>query len=170
MTKILMTLCLVFLGFQTNAQIIPGNPDGIYAGGRKDLPTPQDPANPPPNTGAFYDWGMGRDRTGYCYQFTNHGDVLNGGHPVAESFCEAVKASHADWARGKNGYGYCYQFTPDELVMFQGRPQKNEICEAIKASYFSWGRGFDGWTYCFQFTPYNAMMNEGRSVPNEKCY
>lgn len=162
MTKILMTLCLVFLGFQTNAQMMPGNPDGIYAGGRVE--------NPPQNTGAFYDWGIGRDRTGYCYQFTNQGDVLNSGHPVAESHCEAVKASHPDWARGRNGYGYCYQFTPDEIVMYQGRPQKNENCEKVKPSVFNWGRGMDGWTYCFQFTPSQLLLNEGRSVPNEKCY
>lgn len=154
MTKILMTLCFIFFSSQAFAS--------IYAGGRI--------ANPPPNTGAFYDWGMGIDRTGYCYQFTNQGDVLNGGQPVAESFCEAVKASHPDWARGRDGYGYCYQFTPDELVMFQGRPQKNETCEAVKPSHYAWARAMDGWTYCFQFTPYNAMMNQGRSVPNEKCY
>lgn len=163
--KILILICAMFMGSLVQAQMT-GNPDSVYADGPRD---PQNPANPP-STGAYFDWGRGRDGTGYCYQFTIHGDVLNGGMPVAENSCEALRPSKSDWARGRNGYGYCYQFTPEKLVMYQGRPQANEICEKVLPSHFAWGRGMDGWTYCFQYTPSHILMNEGRNVPNEKCY
>ena len=167
-TKLFAIICafigLTLISGVSHAQMT-GNSDGTYAGESRDS---HNPANP--HTGAYYDWGRGRDGTGYCYQFTNEGYVLNGGANVPESFCEAVEPSKADWARGKNGYGYCYQFTPDHLVMYQGRPQSNATCEKVSPSHFAWDRAMDGWTYCFQFTPYNAIMNDGHSVPNEKCY
>ena len=75
--KILILMCAFLMGSIVHAQI-PGNSDGVYAGGPRD---PLDPANPP-TTGAYYDWGRGRDGGGYCYQFTTVGDVLNGGMPV----------------------------------------------------------------------------------------
>lgn len=165
MTKFLIIISAILMSGIAHAQMT-SNPDGIYAGQPE---VPQESANHP-NTGAYYDWGMGRDRTGYCYQFTNNGAVLNGGYPVAEALCEAVNPSKANWARANNGYGNCYQFTPNNLVMYQGRPQPYEKCEKVSPSHYAWGRGNDGWTYCFQFTPANLPLNDGRAVPNEKCY
>lgn len=163
MTKLLLIISSLLIGGVVQAQMT-SNPNSVYAGGNISAP-----GNP--NTGAHYDWGRGRDGTGYCYQFTNQGDVLNGGYPVAEANCEAVRPSKADWGWDRRtGFGYCYQFTPDNLVMYQGRPQNYDICEKVNPSHYAWGRATNGWTYCFQFTPYNAVLNEGRAVANEKCY
>lgn len=161
--KLVLSLVMLF-SLNLSAQMIPTE-HSRYSGAEQVGNHPK-----PPNTGAYYDWGRGRDGTGYCYQFTSQGYVLNGGYPVDEQLCESIKPSHFNWARGQNGYGYCYQFTPDELVMQQGRPQQVEKCEAKHPSYFSWGTSQQGWTYCYQFTTNHLLMNEGRPVPNEKCY
>lgn len=133
---------------------------------------PQTSRLPPPGGigGAYYEWGRGRDGSGYCYQFTSDGYVLNGGAPQPNFYCEQVHPSHSDWGRGNNGFGYCYQFTPTNIIMNQGAAIPNVQCELVMPSFYRWGRGYDGFTYCFQFTPNGLLLNDGRAVPNNYCY
>ncbi|PIS10125.1 MAG: hypothetical protein COT73_11020 [Bdellovibrio sp. CG10_big_fil_rev_8_21_14_0_10_47_8] len=161
--KGLVGLCILVAGLVIGTVASAQN----NSSGNADAPLAPPQQNPVP--GDYYDWGRGRDGSGYCYQFTAEGYVLNGGAPVENSLCEAVKPSHPDWGRGRNGYGYCYRFTPSYLVMNQGTPIHNQQCETVRPSYYDWGRGIDGWIYCFQFTPERWVMNEGRSVPNNFC-
>lgn len=122
---------------------------------------------PPPYT--QFDWGLGRNGYGYCYEFTMDGRVLNNGQPVNPYNCERTRPSRADWGRGIDGWGYCFQMTPYGVPMNEGRSIDPFACERNLPSYYSWGPGRDGYTYCFQFTPYGVPMNQGRSVPNYFC-
>jgi hypothetical protein len=127
--------------------------------------------SPPPGVdGAYYDWGRGNDGTGYCYQFTWDGYVLNGGAAQPNFYCEEIRPSHSDWGRGNDGWGYCYQFTPYDIVMNQGAAISNWTCEQQSPTHYQWGRGSDGYTYCYQFTPYGLAVNQGQPVSNNYCY
>jgi hypothetical protein len=119
---------------------------------------------------SFFDWGRGNDGTGYCFEFSYDGYVLNGGHPVPENLCESRNPSHFEWGQASNGFGYCFQFTPNHLVLWQGRPVSNMQCEYTQPSYYAWGRATNGGTYCFQYTPTGLVMNDGRAVSPQYCH
>lgn len=122
-----------------------------------------------PCSGSYYNWGRGRNGFGYCYQYACTGATLNGGQPVSNYSCEAVRPSYVDWGRGQNGWGYCYQYTPYGVSMNEGKPVSNYSCEAVRRSYYAWGRGVNGQTYCYQYTAKGVAMNEGKPVSNYNC-
>ncbi len=170
--KILIGLVVLMCGVvnaaeNTFAGALMTNADGSVSDGVRS-PVPPPPGNPGNNT--FFDWGRGNDGTGYCYQFTWDGYVMNGGAAQPNYYCEQVRPSHFDWGRGNNGYGYCYQFTPYNLVMNKGAAQSNMNCERYYPSHYRWANANDGRVYCFQFTPYGLAMNDGRPVPPQYCY
>lgn len=78
--------------------------------------------------GSYFDWGRGFDGWGHCYEWTNEGEVLNGGRPMPEELCEASAPSYFSWARGRDGYTYCYRFTPTGLPLNGGAPVPNSLC------------------------------------------
>lgn len=124
--------------------------------------------NHPPYPHSYYDWGLANDGFGYCFQFTGHGQVLNGGRPVNSYLCEQERPSVYNWARANNGYGYCFHFTPYGHAMDQGRPANSYNCEQTSPSYYQWARANNGYTYCFQFAN-GLVLNEGRPVSNYFC-
>lgn len=117
----------------------------------------------------YYDWGRARNGYGYCYEWTNDGQVLNGGQPQSNFYCEERRPSFYDWGRAQNGYGYCYQYTPYGVPMNEGNPQSNFYCEQRNPSFYDWGRGQDGKTYCYQYTSKGIPMNEGRPQSEFYC-
>ncbi|MCO5143016.1 MAG: hypothetical protein M9962_08005 [Oligoflexia bacterium] len=119
--------------------------------------------------GSYYDWGVGRNGYGYCYEYTDYGDVLNGGQPVGNYNCEYSRPSEYNWGQGRNGFGYCYQRTPYGHFMNEGQPVGNYNCEMRNPSYFAWGRGRNGYTYCYQYTANGYPMNNGQPVGNYNC-
>lgn len=119
--------------------------------------------------GSYYDWGLGRDGYGHCYEWNNQRQVLNGGAAQPEFLCEARRPSKHDWGMGQDGFGYCYQYTPYGVVMNQGQPRESYLCEARFPSVYRWGIGQNGYTYCYRFTPYGVVMNRGMPVPNYLC-
>lgn len=122
-----------------------------------------------PHHNSYFDWGRGQNGWGYCYEWTHHGYVLNGGRPVPNSYCERRRPSQYDWSRGMNGWGYCYQWTPYGVVMNEGQPVPNSYCERRRPSYYRWGHGQNGYTYCYQYTANGYVMNEGRPVDSYYC-
>lgn len=128
-------------------------------------PTYPDPHRP----GSYYDWGTGQNGWGYCYQWTNYGQVMNGGQAVANHLCESRNPSFFEWGTGQNGFGYCYQWTPYGVGMNMGQPVANYQCESRRPSYYAWGRGGNGYTYCYQYTPFGVPMNMGQPVSNYNC-
>lgn len=86
---------------------------------------------PPPGggSGSYFDWGQGQDGWGYCYEWTWNGQVLNGGMPVSNYYCESRSPSYYAWGRGRDGYTYCYQWTPKGHAMNQGQPVSNYYCQ-----------------------------------------
>lgn len=128
--------------------------------------------NPPPynpGQGSYYDWGTGKNGYGYCYQWSNSGQVLNGGSPQPNYLCEQRRQSYYMWNRAYNGYGYCYQYTPYGVPMNAGASQPNYLCEQRNPSYYAWGRGQDGYTRCYQYTSNGIPMNQGAPVGNYLC-
>ncbi|NQZ00851.1 MAG: hypothetical protein HRT45_09305 [Bdellovibrionales bacterium] len=91
-------------------------------------PDEASPIDPPACEDNYFDWGQGRDGTGYCYEFYREGEIANGGRNLPNRFCEAVSPSYYQMARGRDGYLYCYQFTPYHIVMNQGRPVPQGWC------------------------------------------
>jgi hypothetical protein len=122
-----------------------------------------------PSTGWHYDWGQGQNGWGYCYEWTNQGQVLNAGQPVNSYSCEAVNPSRPNWGHGRNGWAYCYEWTPYGVAMNEGQPINTYSCEAIARSHFQWGRGQNGNTYCYQYAPNGYAMNEGQPMNIGYC-
>ena len=87
------------------------------------------PYPPPPPPNYYYDWGQGQDGFGYCYEWTGNGQVLNGGQPVPNDYCEATSRSYYTWGRGQNGYTYCYHFTGRGTVMDHGQAAPISYCQ-----------------------------------------
>lgn len=170
MTKIILNKLLLtaILTLCFNFSFASGD-DFFQPPGSQTPPVPS-PQPPPGHPGNYFNWGQGRDGTGYCYEFNSQGFVLNGGMPQANINCEKVSPSFANWGRANNGFGYCFQFTPYNIVMNQGHPIANQTCEKVSPSYYRWGQGVDGFTYCYQFTPTGLVMNNGQNVPNHLCY
>ncbi len=119
--------------------------------------------------GAYFDWGRAQNGFGYCYQWANPGQVLNGGAAQPNFYCEQVNPSFFNWGRAANGFGYCYQFTGNGLLMNLGQPQSNYSCEQRSPSHYAWARGQDGYTRCYQFSPSGLALNSGQPVNNYFC-
>lgn len=121
-------------------------------------------------TGSHVMWGMLGGK-GYCYEWTNQGDVLNAGAPIDNANCSEVIPSYFDWGFGENGYGYCYEFTPDGYVLNNGDLVPLNNCERIAPSYYTWDRAQDdGNVYCYRKTGnYDYLMNFGETYPNNFC-
>jgi hypothetical protein len=124
---------------------------------------------PGPNTGSYYDWGRAQNGWGYCYEYTNYGQVLNQGMPVSNWNCEQAHPSYYSWGQAQSGWGYCYQYTSYGVAMNEGSPVSNYSCEQTSPSYYSWGRGNDGYTHCYQYTGSGVAMNEGNPVGDFYC-
>lgn len=119
--------------------------------------------------GSYFDWGQGQNGWGYCYEWTNHGDVLNGGNPVHPYSCEKSNPSRFRWSRGQDGWGYCYQYTPYGVAMNEGSLVHPYSCEKVAPSYYRWGRAQNGYTYCYQYTANGIPMNQGSPVNESYC-
>ena len=122
------------------------------------------------NTGSHVMWGMVAGM-GYCFEWTNTGDVLNGGDPIPNANCSEVIPSYFDWGFGQNGFGYCYEFTPDGYVLNEGEKSEENHCERVSPSYYTWDRAEDnGKTYCYKKTGnYDYLMNIGMPYDNDFC-
>jgi hypothetical protein len=121
------------------------------------------------DTGSHYDWGIGNDRLGHCYEWTTDGRPLNRGQPVADSFCEISNPSIYDWGRKANGWGACFHVTPYGALLNRGLPVTDMHCEDTAPSYYSWAGGRDGFTRCYKFTAYGIPLNNGMPVGNNFC-
>lgn len=91
-------------------------------------PRPPRPPQPPPPGRTYFDWGVGRDGYGYCYEWIRPGIPANNGMAQPNQFCERVRPSYFDWSRAQNGRIYCFQFTPYNVMMNQGAPVPDYYC------------------------------------------
>lgn len=120
--------------------------------------------------GSHVNWGM-QNGMGYCYEWTNDGDVLNAGQPIPNENCSEILPMYSDWGFGENGFGYCYQFTPDGYVLNNAEKVEENFCENIAPSYYTWDRSeVDGNIYCYRKTGnYDYLMNLGYPYDNNFC-
>ena len=86
------------------------------------------PEDPPACDDNYFDWGTGRDGTGYCYEFFRSGEVANQGRSLPNRFCERVSPSYYEMGRSRDGGFYCYQFSPYHVVLNQGRAVPPSFC------------------------------------------
>ncbi|MES2768057.1 MAG: hypothetical protein V4596_02840 [Bdellovibrionota bacterium] len=126
MTKLVLILSLFFVinVMSSNGFAAEAIQSDIYAG-EKNISQERDHH---PNYYTFFDWARGQNGWGYCYEFDNHGYVLNNGRPVHPMNCERVNPSYFDWGRGFDGYIYCYQWTPYHVIMNDGYAVNPRYC------------------------------------------